>query len=71
MSYQSDLMIVIINKKTGKELACLIKQVPRIGDEICINQKVIYKVKDVVWDSYWRDPHRLNHEVRIYVLKSN
>ena len=64
---ERELRLVIINGKTGKELKCLLRDVPRIGDGIAIDNKKFYRVKEVVWDSHWYNQSSLYHEVRIYV----
>jgi hypothetical protein len=73
MSIHRDLTIVVVNEKTDKDLMDVhIRNVPRIGEGVVTRsgeKKVgkMYRVKDVVWDSYWYNSHSLYHEVRVYV----
>lgn len=73
MSIHRELTVVVVNLKTDKDLLdAHIRNVPRIGEGIVIRSGVkkvgkMYRVKDIVWDSYWYNNHSLYHEVRVYV----
>ncbi len=69
----SDLIIVVKNNKTNRELNHHHNVVPRTGDKLVISKK-LWLVNEVVWYSEWSKCNKINprihHEVTIYVDKT-
>lgn len=70
MSLRADPILVFLNNKTGREVSVHLSfeaGIPRIGDGIVANSEKLFRVKDVVWHSYWFERRRINTEIRVYL----
>jgi hypothetical protein len=68
MGIRAEPVSVFMNYKSGKEIKIHLQDVyPRVGDAIICDKRKMYRVKDVVWDSYWNKQGRINTEVRFYL----
>lgn len=62
--------ILVFLNKAGREIDVMLQQgPPRIGDGVISKSNKLYRVKDVVWHSYWSKHNTsiIKTEIRIYL----